>query len=50
MQGGIIDKDMPIDVSNVALVCPNCGATRVGYRFDDEGKKVRVCRKCGGDI
>lgn len=50
MQGGIIDKDMPIDVSNVALVCPNCGPTRVGYRVDDEGKKVRVCRKCGGDV
>ena len=50
MQGGIIDKDMPIDISNVALACPNCGPTRVGYRFDDEGKKVRVCRKCGGDV
>jgi large subunit ribosomal protein L24 len=50
MQGGIIDKDMPIDISNVALVCPNCGPTRVGYRFDDEGKKVRICRKCGGDV
>ena len=32
MQGGIIDKDMPIPVSNVALVCPSCGKpTRVGY-------------------
>ena len=48
MQGGIIDKDMPIHVSNVALVCGNCGKpTRIGYRFDDDGKKVRVCRKCG---
>ena len=33
MQGGIIDKEMPIHVSNVALVCRACGATRVGYRF-----------------
>ncbi len=49
MQAGIIDRDMPIPVSNVALICPSCGATRVGYRFDDRGKKVRICKKCGGD-
>jgi large subunit ribosomal protein L24 len=49
-QGGIIDKDMPIPVSNVAIICPSCGATRVGYRFDDQGNKRRVCRKCGGDL
>ena len=50
MQGGIIDKDMPIHVSNVALICGSCGATRIGYRFDDAGKKIRVCRKCQGDL
>jgi large subunit ribosomal protein L24 len=51
MQGGIIDKDMPIPVANVALICPTCNAaTRVGYRFEDDGQKVRVCKKCGGDI
>jgi large subunit ribosomal protein L24 len=50
-QGGIIDKDMPIPVANVAIVCGSCGkAARVGYRFDDQGRKVRVCRKCGGDL
>ena len=50
-QGGIIDKDMPIPVANVAVVCSSCGkATRVGYRFDDQGRKVRICRKCGGDL
>jgi large subunit ribosomal protein L24 len=49
MQGGIIDKEMPIHVSNVALVCSSCGPTRIGYRFADDGRKVRVCRKCGGD-
>src|SRR5438874_7160484 len=50
MQGGIIDKDMPIHVSAVALVCPSCGPTRVGYRFDEQGGgKVRICRRCGGD-
>ena len=50
MQGGIIDKDMPIHVSNVALICGSCGATRLGYRFDDVGKKIRICRKCSADV
>jgi large subunit ribosomal protein L24 len=50
MQAGIIDRDMPIPVANVALICPSCGQTRVGYRFDDTGKKIRICRKCGGDV
>jgi large subunit ribosomal protein L24 len=50
MQGGIIDKDMPIHVSNVALICGSCGATRLGYRFDDQGKKIRICRKCKADV
>ena len=53
MQGGIIDKDMPIHVSNVALVCRACGKpTRIGYRFEESGEgreKIRICRKCGGD-
>jgi large subunit ribosomal protein L24 len=49
MQGGIIDKDMPIPVSNVAIVCPGCGKSRVGYRIDG-GDKVRVCKKCGKDL
>jgi large subunit ribosomal protein L24 len=48
MQGGIIDKDMPIHVSSVAIVCASCGPTRVGYRNDDQGRKIRVCKKCGG--
>jgi large subunit ribosomal protein L24 len=50
MQGGIIDKDMPIDVSNVMIVCEKCGPTRIGYRFDDDGAKHRTCVKCGGDL
>ena len=50
MQGGIIDKEMPIHVSNVALWCRECGATRAGFRFDEAGQKHRTCRKCGGDV
>ena len=50
-QGGFIDKDMPIHVSNVAIVCDSCSKpTRVGYRFEPDGTKVRICRKCGGDL
>jgi large subunit ribosomal protein L24 len=50
-QGGIIDKEMPMRVDNVAVICPACSkATRVGYRFDSDGTKVRICRKCGGDL
>ena len=50
MQGGIIDKDMPLDVSNVALICPKDGATRAGYEIDENGAKSRVCRKCGQEL
>ena len=50
MQGGIIDKDMPINASNVAIVCGSCGQpTRIGYRFEGT-EKVRVCRKCEKDL
>ncbi len=47
MQAGIIDKLMPLHVSNVALWCDgHKGPAKVGYR-DADGTKVRVCRKCG---
>src|SRR5580704_9724386 len=47
-QGGVIDKFMPVHVSTVALICKSCDKpTRAGYRFEDDGEKVRVCRKCG---
>ena len=48
--GGIIEKEMPIAVSNVMVVCPSCNKpTRTGYRYiETEGKrkKVRFCKKC----
>ena len=47
MQGGIIDKFMPMPVSAVSLLCRSCGKpTRIGMQFDEDGKKVRICRKC----
>jgi large subunit ribosomal protein L24 len=50
MQGGIIDKEMPIPVSNVALLAADGKPTRVGFRFDDKGNKVRVARRTGEDV
>ena len=50
MQGGIIDKDMPIPAANVAILCSKCGPTRVGFRRDPDGTKHRTCKKCGGDL
>ena len=41
MQGGIIDKFMPMPVSAVSIVCGSCGPTRIGTRFDESGNKVR---------
>ncbi|RKZ28143.1 50S ribosomal protein L24 [bacterium] len=46
-QGGIQEREAPIHISSVMLVCPNCGQpTRVGFHFMEDGTKVRVCRKC----
>ena len=51
MQGGIIDKTMPIDVSNVAILSPSDGKpTRVGYRFSESGEKIRICKRTGVDL
>ena len=51
MQGGSIDRDMPIAVSNVAILSPKDGkATRVGYRFEADGTKIRICKRTGADL
>jgi large subunit ribosomal protein L24 len=50
MQGGVIDKFMPVSVSSVAIVCGSCGPTRIGMRIDEHGRKLRVCKKCGDDL
>jgi large subunit ribosomal protein L24 len=50
MQGGIIDKEMPIPISNVTVLASDGKPTKVGYRFDDKGNKVRVARRTGEDI
>jgi large subunit ribosomal protein L24 len=50
-EGGITHKEIAIDISNVALVCPTDGAARLGYRVDEgSGAKVRICKKCGTEL
>jgi large subunit ribosomal protein L24 len=50
-QGGIIDTELYIDISNVQLVCRSCGQpTRIGHGTTAEGAKVRICRKCGAEL
>jgi large subunit ribosomal protein L24 len=45
-KGGIADQESPIQISNVALVCPNCGPVRIGFKVEGD-TRVRVCKKCG---
>jgi len=50
-QGGIIDTELFIDISNVQIICRACGRpTRVGHRIERDGTKMRICRKCGEDL
>jgi large subunit ribosomal protein L24 len=51
IQPGIIEFEAPIHISNVMLVCPQCDRrTRVGFTWQEDGRKVRVCKKCGEAI
>lgn len=50
-QGGRLSKEMPIDASNVLLICSSCGkATRLGCSVTADGVKNRTCRACGADL
>jgi len=47
-QGGIVEREAPFNISNVMIICSKCDeAVRVSHRRLDDGKKVRVCKKCG---
>lgn len=49
--GGIIDREAPIAVSNVALICEPCQEpVRVGFRIVGEGRKVRFCKRCDANL
>jgi len=50
-QGGRLQKEAPVDASNVLLVCSRCDrGVRVGYRTRDDGTKVRICRQCEAEL
>ncbi|HFQ81347.1 MAG TPA: 50S ribosomal protein L24 [Desulfobacterales bacterium] len=50
-QGGIIDKEALLQLSNLMLICPKCTKTsRVGRKMLEDGSKVRICKKCGEPV
>lgn len=49
--GGIISKEGPVHISNVSVICPNCNKpSRIGFDTRKTGEKVRICKKCGGQL
>ncbi len=47
IKGGILEKESPIHISNIMLVCPECQKiTRIGHRILDDGTRQRICRRC----
>lgn len=51
IKGGILEKEGPIQVSNILLVCPACGKhTRVGRKKMPDGTRVRICKRCSATI
>jgi large subunit ribosomal protein L24 len=47
-QGGIVDKEAPLHLSNVGRVCEKCDKpARIGFKFLEDGSKVRACKRCG---
>ena len=50
-QGGIIDKEAPVAISNLKLICPKCAQTsRTGHKLLEDGTKVRICKKCNESV
>ncbi|HEX2329636.1 MAG TPA: 50S ribosomal protein L24 [Candidatus Angelobacter sp.] len=45
IKGGIAEQESPISISNVMVVCPSCGPSRIGHRRDGS-RSVRICRRC----
>jgi large subunit ribosomal protein L24 len=49
VQGGILEREAPVQVSNLVVVCPECGKpSRLGRKRLEDGRGVRVCKNCGG--
>jgi large subunit ribosomal protein L24 len=51
IKGGIVEREAPIHISNVMIVCGACGKpTRIGHNLLADGKKVRICRSCNSSL
>ena len=50
IKGGIAEREGMIHLSNVMVVCPTCGPSRIGKQVAEDGTRIRVCRKCGAPI
>ena len=51
IKGGIVEREAAIHISNVMIMCGSCGqATRIGHSILSDGKKIRICRKCGNSL
>lgn len=51
IKGGIVEREGPIHVSNLQVVCPSCGkSTRVRHQYLDDGSKLRACHRCGATL
>jgi len=49
IKGGIAEQESPISISNVMLVCPSCGPSRVGHSMEG-AKRVRICKRCNASL
>ena len=50
IKGGIAERESPIAIGNVMIVCSGCGPVRIGHQITPDGRKIRVCRKCGNAL
>jgi large subunit ribosomal protein L24 len=50
IKGGIAEREGKIHLSNVMVVCPTCGPSRIGKRVAEDGTRTRICRKCGTPV
>ncbi len=53
IKGGIAERESPIAVSNLKILCPACGPVRIGHKVETAGgkaRRIRICRKCGAPL
>lgn len=50
IKGGIAEREATIAISNVMIMCPSCGPVRIAHHAGADGRRTRVCRKCGNSF